>query len=446
MLRKLYSAFGKSVLLCFVVLPYLIDSTINISFSLAFIWLALSLILFEIGYQKLTRFLFNKFKIDINFFVIPTIILIFYYGTFIILIDYLNSISVKHPIIRARYSLPVIWILLIVFYYYIRPKIKGRVIVIHSFLFIFSIVLYISPLVKSHQSEPPVVSHFIELNNSYTKPVILLVLDEYSSPKELLKNNQDTSLLKFSNLLTSSGWSVNNTQFSNDISTINSLSSLFNYNLKLPKDRINNDQAINELRGAYLISDLKKKGVKFHNFGIFDIGESNAFSKILFYEKEQQKSNSLWQIFEKSLFRFLYDTLPAERLLQHNKFLVENGYKIIKPLAGKKVFIYIHLLMPHSPFAYEGENKFELSGNLNNVESYKKYWHFTNNLVKMKLLDSLVQSKAFKIILTGDHGYRGESEKVNPHKTMTAYYGFEKSQIVKINSVQDLGSLIYASY
>lgn len=449
MLKSIKKASCTSILLILVLGPYLINTSIDIPFSLSFLWLGLFLIFLEIGYQKFAGLLLEKYKVDINVFFIPTIVILFYYETFILLIDNINNISVKLPIIRARYYLPLIWILLIIFYFYIRSKLNRIIVIIHSFLVILILTLYISSLIQNHSSDKPLVSHFIPMNTSYSKPVILLVLDEYSSPNELYKlykSSPDPSLFEFSKSLTSSGWKVNNNQFSNDLLTFNSLSSLFNYNLKLPYDRINANKAILELRESYLLNDLKKKGVKIYNFGIFDIGDSNAFLKLFFYEKEEQNSHFLRQLFGQSLIRFLYDPLPGNKQLYLNRFLIENGYKMIKPLAEEKVFIYLHLLMPHSPFVYEGKSKFIYSSKLNKIENYVSYWHFTNHLVKAKLLDSLVKTNSFKIILTGDHGYRGESDKVNPHKTMTAYYGFDKSQVTKIQSVQDLGSLIYASY
>ncbi|MHA8078894.1 hypothetical protein [Aquirufa antheringensis] len=290
------------------------------------------------------------------------------------------------------------------------------------------------------------MSHPIQMNNSFTKPVILLILDEYSSPTELYKNNPDTSLLEFSNRLISSGWEVNNTQYSNDLSTINSLSSLFNYNLNFSVDRSNINQGIYELRGSSLIHHLEKKGVKIYNFGIFDIGRSKAFSKIYYYENVEKKSTFLRQLFAKSLIAFLYDSIPGVRQSYHNRYLIENSYRKIKTLEGQKAFIYLHLLMPHSPLIYKGNRMFNSSIYLDRFENYEMYWRFTNSILKAPLLNSLVQNNAFKIIITGDHGYRGEPKKVNPHKTMTAYYGFERSQTSKIKSVQDLGSLINASF
>ncbi len=446
MLKKLQSIFKDNLFLFLVLGPYLIKSAINIPFTNSFAWLVFCIILLEICYQKLNMFILNRYAVDITVFIIPSILVIFYYEQIILLNDYINSIWIKLPIIRIRYFLPFSWIVLIVIYYKIRSILKGKLLIIQTFLFILSLSIFVSPTIKYHLSEKPNTSHSIQMNNSYTKPVILLILDEYSSPTELYKNNPDTSLLEFSNRLISSGWEVNNTQYSNDLSTINSLSSLFNYNFKFSANRSNINQGIHELRGSSLIHHLEKKGVKIYNFGIFDIGSSKAFSKIYYYENVEKKSTFLRQLFAKSLIAFLYDSIPGVRQSYHNRYLIENSYQKIKKLEGDRVFIYLHLLMPHSPLNYKGHRKFESSIYLNRFENYERYWRFTNSILQAPLINSLVRNNAFKIIITGDHGYRGEPNKVNPHITMTAYYGFERSQTLKIKSVQDLGSLIHASY
>jgi hypothetical protein len=102
--------------------------------------------------------------------------------------------------------------------------------------------------------------------------------------------------------------------------------------------------------------------------------------------------------------------------------------------------------MPHAPLSYTGSNSFKPSPYSNKVSNYLDYWHFTNQIVLKKLLNPLIKSQKFKIILTGDHGYRFYPDQINPYLTMTAYYGFPKDQTDKVKSVQDLGSLIYASY
>ena len=81
---------------------------------------------------------------------------------------------------------------------------------------------------------------------------------------------------------------------------------------------------------------------------------------------------------------------------------------------------------------------------VNNLINYKAYWNFTNQKLE-PLLTSLIKENKYRIILTGDHGYRADI-RINPHFTFTAFYGFNQESIDKIQSVQDLGSLIYGSF
>ena len=77
------------------------------------------------------------------------------------------------------------------------------------------------------------------------------------------------------------------------------------------------------------------------------------------------------------------------------------------------------------------------------LENYLDYWKFTNSKL-IPLLDSVNKLNKFRIILAGDHGFRGSKNNIDPHYTFCAFYGFNEIDVNKIYSVQDLGSLIYA--
>ena len=96
--------------------------------------------------------------------------------------------------------------------------------------------------------------------------------------------------------------------------------------------------------------------------------------------------------------------------------------------------------MPHSPYTYG----IELKTRELNTANYLSYWHFTNQKLD-SLLTMLTKENKYRIILTGDHGYRGD-KKINPNNTFGAFYGFDKKSAEAISSVQDLGSLINSYY
>ncbi len=448
MLSKIKEIVSNSIILILVITPYLINYIIINSISIAFLCFIAVLIILEVIYQKLSTLIRYKFNLDINYIIFPTLLIVFYYYLFISLINHANNLTFQNSSIIASHYIPIFWIILLLFYYWISQKVKGIYTVINSFFIIFSGTIYLTnPNSSPKENLKTLDGHFIQINESYTKPVILIILDEYSSPAEIYKNKADSSIFEFNKTLKSCGWKFNNDQYSNNLITAYCLSSLFNYNFKLKDSCLSINQSLKSLRESTLIRDLQKKGVAFHNYGIFDIGRSKAFSKIYFYEEENFKTNFLKHLFAKSIIGKLYGLdLFNKKQLYHNSFLMENGYKKIKPYAGKKSFFYIHLMMPHYPFEYKGVKKFENNKNFNQVENYIQYWYFTNSLVQEQLLYPLVKSNQFKIIVTGDHGYRGDKEKFNPHKTYTAYYGFDPAQLENIKSVQDLGSLIYANY
>ena len=57
----------------------------------------------------------------------------------------------------------------------------------------------------------------------------------------------------------------------------------------------------------------------------------------------------------------------------------------------------------------------------------------------------LTKENKYRVIISGDHGFRGY-KTLNPNYTFTAIYGFDESSIKKIKSVQDLGSLINSGF
>ena len=68
------------------------------------------------------------------------------------------------------------------------------------------------------------------------------------------------------------------------------------------------------------------------------------------------------------------------------------------------------------------------------------FWNFSNTKFQV-LLDSLVRKDKYRIIITRDHGFRAD-KNIDFHSTFGAFYGFEKGDVDKTVTVQDVGSLI----
>lgn len=282
------------------------------------------------------------------------------------------------------------------------------------------------------------------------KPILLLILDEYHSPDDLYKVVKDSSLYNFSNFLNQNNWQTNTIFHSNEIWTIRSLSSLFNYNLYYDLNFIKAAEIIpnNLFTENYLSLDLQKKKVKVYNWGWFNFGLSKAL--YVYLSKMDISFSILKKATQNTALAYIWNNTNKlsikgfdkdySVISQYNTSII-NRLRDSIPLIKEKSFIYAHLSMPHTPF-YHSSPQFNLKEI--NLKNYIEYWKFTNQLIS-EPLERITQSQNFKIIVTGDHGFRHDS-RVDRNQTFLALYGFDCININEIRTVQDLGSLINSNF
>ena len=97
--------------------------------------------------------------------------------------------------------------------------------------------------------------------------------------------------------------------------------------------------------------------------------------------------------------------------------------------------------MPHAPFSYFDEFTVDVAEKP--TLQYAKFWDFTNDKI-INFLKSIDYSE-YRVIISTDHGYR-HSSKLNRLNTFGAFYGFDESDVKKVEYVQDIGSLIKHSF
>jgi hypothetical protein len=354
--------------------------------------------------------------------------------------------------IRGRLIIETVAIIALPIMYFFNSRIKSYK-PLNTFFLIFGIVTTVGQLANIKNKYRPTGNiHGKYLNISSekneTKPVVLIITDEYTSPNDLYNATKDSTVFNFSRELKDNKWIINNAAYSYDTSTIHSLSSMFNFNLS--KSRYLYDMPIseivrNKLIHAELYDSLQTKKVKTINYGIFNFGEYAPLNKLLlypnnFYEEFFYKS-AIYRIiygtgkFDKNGFKQEYSSMEI-----HNKFILNSLEDELNTMIGGRYFVYVHLFMPHGPYIF----KPQFRGGSINLKNYLDYWKFTNEKLT-SLIDGLTKNNKYKIIITGDHGFRNQST-INPHNTFTAFYGFNQQSIDSIKSVQDLGSLINASF
>jgi hypothetical protein len=380
------------------------------------------------------------------------IVLIFFYGNYLVLNIQFVLFEFTESLIRGR-TILFFSLAGLIFLQIAILNSKNFIKYLNIFLLIFGSINFLATFnVDQKQNTINNIKNTnkqIVLMEKNNKPVILLISDEYSSPDGLYNLMKDSNIYSFSSSLKNKNWIVRNTAYTNETSTIHSLSSLFNFNLS--KDQKYYKFSVfeigpNKLMKAAIYDSLYQKNIELINFGIFDIGKSEPLSSFYFYPK-----TFFDQFLYSSSFRKIIDNTGGLRLEgfknayyptdHHNQFILENLVDSLKSINNSRTFTYVHLLMPHSPMKYKSEFKIKSKDRLVN---YKNYWDFTNIKLE-KLLSELTKDNKYRIILSGDHGFRGD-KRINPNQTFMAFYGFDEQDLNSIESVQDLGSLINACY
>jgi hypothetical protein len=447
-LKEFFSLRSTSLLI--LIMPYIVLNWIELYYSPFYkiqniIFLFLILIIIELFIKILNK---KKYYILLKIIIITLTLTIFY--SYYIIVYLQNNLHIN---LRGRIILPITIAFLFIILYFLYRKVNNHKI-LNVFFLIFSVIvainqIYVSKNIIIFKTEYKNNYLSIKSNSNLDKPIILIISDEYASPDELYKIYKDSNVYKLSSKLVNKGWKISNSSYSYEISTLHSLSSLFNFNLSKNSNYKNmavSNIGINKLIHAAIYDSLTLKNISIVNYGIFDIGDSKPLNRLYFYPntffEQLLKNSSIWPI--------LYNTGKLEKnglgnsyypTEQHNKFIFNNLKLNLFKINHKHFFTYVHLYMPHSPMVYKPEFTLEKVNNLNN---YYSYWNFTNKKID-SLLNNLLLENKFRIIITGDHGYRGD-DRINPHNTFTAFYGFEQAAIDNIKSVQDLGSLINSSY
>jgi uncharacterized protein (DUF486 family) len=440
----------------FIVLPYLGANLISLSNSPFFSYTNLALLVIVlIAIEFISKWSITQLKQYERLLsvLLTTISIEFFYG-FALNIP-LHTITQKIFSVDLREKiLLVIALVIIVGLQLIFTKRKLSYKALNIFLVILSVVAFGSSISKEPNKAVPLESmqsNYQSINHGpqNTKPVILIIVDEYNSPDNLFELSKDSSIYSFNNWLKEKSWQTKTTNYSFELSTIHSLSSLFNFNLSQQKNYSAQSEekiVVSKLYHAALADSLAKKGVSVYNYGIFDLGSTKPKSRLYLYPRNFIEAFLLHSTYlaEKTKtgsFQTKYLKNPPSYISDHNIDILNHlASKLEEEKLPNKVFVYVHLYMPHNPFSLAPEFS---NPETDNFKRYVAYWKFTNQKLQV-LISNLNRENKYRIILTGDHGLR--ESITNPHHSFSAYYGFEGYDLDKIGSVQDIGSLINSAY
>ncbi len=189
--------------------------------------------------------------------------------------------------------------------------------------------------------------------------MFLIITDEYSSPDELFTLFPDSSIYDFSKGLKQAGWVVRNRSLSYETNTINSLSSMFNFNLSEGKEYRKASVTTTSMNMLHcrLGDSLERKNIDIINFGIFDINKSRPFDRLYPYPKSYTEVlfyNSAITVINQNTGSMKQDGFKPNfvAMASHNKKIFETLADSLQRLPAHNHFLYVHLLIPHRPFIY----------------------------------------------------------------------------------------------
>jgi hypothetical protein len=448
-LRELLSF--KRVSFLAIIMPFFIDFLFTFENNSGIPYNQISILFIIILiFDYIYLYIFSKIKNRILLITfIHTSILFFFYFSYIVL--FFSSINgfILNVNFKIRYIIPTVFGIVIFLIYINRSRLKMFNYVLNIFFIAITFIkifntLYLESINTKNIKIENIKGHPISIIQTREKPVILIIIDEYASPIELIKNYKDSNILNYQKFLLKDNWIVKNYMFSSDTSTINSLASLFNFNLQTSDQNLSIPFSREKLKKSSLYDSLEKKEIKFFNYGIFDIGKSKAMSKVYFIENEIKNKSFINYFFSNTLITLLFNNTFESMHVKHNQSVIEFKFESLKEDKNKS-FYYFHLLMPHGPFVYHGKNhSYKNLAYKDRLKNYFEYWKFCNKILA-PILSKLTNENKYKIILTGDHGFRGDF-RINSHYTFSSFYGFEQEAIDNIKNVQDIGSLINSSY
>ena len=289
------------------------------------------------------------------------------------------------------------------------------------------------------------------------QPVILIVLDELSSDKEIYNHTLDSLDLRLSLHLKERGFDVLSNVKTKSKRTTISMPSIFNFNLHsaLKNDSIENiDKGLQTIDGfkeifaeSLLVDSLLKKSVKPYSYGIGKF--KNGINDDDFYYHWEDKLNGT--VFENVLERTIIGTLK-DGLNRETKNIDLFRKKSLDKLQGlvpeRNSFYYFHLFFPHDPFSYYDEyenvslNYLSISEERYLLEHIKfKRW-FVDKFIQIMDNNNFNNSR---IIITGDHGFR-YNQSINPELTDVYLKGYEINDRIDLLVVQDIGYIINKSF
>ena len=371
-----------------------------------------------------------------------------------------------------RYCFPLCLLLLFTGLIVLR-KIKFRLTRLTFFLnSIFIIYTFIDIVIISrdllHSKNTANIVHIKTCDTCAKPPVYFIVLDEYFGSKGLRDYfNYDNSA--FENHLRQKGFNIITNSHSNYRFTVYSMASILNmdYINEPGEHTVYNQQgfykAMLGIKNNAVCKTFVEQGYEIINYSDFDIKKHppGLSYNILPSQRSLISNRTMYYQAEKYLpfFVIRYTNFTGIANSLTKRFTQVNNLRLNKTIEDalknvkKPTFTYLHLNMPHTPYAYDSAGNNVLYKSFHNLSQpqldsmYLSYLIYVNKRM-VPFIDSLqkVTVNNAVIILLSDHGYRDAYVKNSKlaHQNLFAVYepgnesGFQRDSITSVNTFRIL--------
>ena len=441
----------------FILFPYLVNLFLNSKLE----YELLGVSIFCIGID----FLFNKLKKKYIFGVLSiTSMIVFFYSK----IFFNDTEIILHELRFRNFLIIFIAFVLLVISGMLRLKEGPKM--INVFFFLFGCTFFFNANSNKFYNR----SYILAQNNfqyeeklidqkASSAPVIFLLFDELSSSKEIYNHTKDSIDFAFDISLEEEGFNVINDFHSKSTHTKFSMPSIFNFNLHKNSSLLDSIEKIEDkvtiqksfywlASNNLLVDSLKKKSIESYSYGLFPFNNGVIDREFIYWWpsfldplKLFKNDSFLKEFFQDSFLKTIESVFLEVTTVDEFKVNVFEKLKSINPKENS--FYYFHFFAPHEPFSwyneYAGKASEELTGDME-LEEHIKFRRFF--LAKVLPVIKLEKFKKCRIIISGDHGFRFNKEKINPNLTNIYLYNYSEDIISKDANVQDIGYLIHNSF
>ena len=365
------------------------------------------------------------------------LVLILFFGVFQ---DFFGSIRLLSVLSYLRLLILIFLVTIALVFYFLKRSGKDfrkAVIYINGLFLIYLLIdifsiFYQSILPSSGTTKSPVQFKSSGCDSCKMPSVYLIILDEYLGSQGLKEYfNYDNA--NFETVLFDRGFKVIKNPTSNYQLTLFSMASLLNMNYihDLDEQKLDDHyvykKILSTLRNNLVCDIFRNNGYRLINFSNFEI--KNAPSENLPSELPQKIQLITSQTMVYRMMKYLPVWLEQVKIVKNQKKggapLVNPNEEIIRKTLSvsrdnqqSPAFVYLHLMMPHLPYAYDSSGRKRMP-DVQNPKSqpetdmaYLQYLVYTNHRISQFIfqLQEFTRENAI-ILLMSDHGYRTGMDK-----------------------------------